>query len=187
MEELIYRLGFLSIGGLGSVILTNYLNNRKSKLEYVMELHKTWWNSDFQKARRNVYEVAKDITFKSSKDYTDETNYFLKCASENKLNTYKTGRQFIKIVFFFADLNACLDQGIVDKKLAYRLFGASQYEHFRPLIKRTREEIEKCYSSNLSPVDISIRWIKETKELDTIFVSEIINEKYNYSKKIHGS
>ena len=148
----------LIAGGVGGAIVQYCLYARRSKREYAIELHREWWSKEFSERRKEIYAIVEDIRSGVPGSAAKE---FLDHADNRKLSAHPAGRAFVQIVFFFADINACLEKGLLDKDLTYRLFGASQYFWFQPLIHAVRESIR--HSSD------DVRWKWETEELEEKF------------------
>ena len=149
-------------GGLGGAIMRYILDVRRAKYEYVIKLHREWWSPEFCQMRSKVYKIVEDFNTRHSGSGT-EANFFLSHIEKGNLLQHPAGRAFSQIMFFFADLNACLEMKLIDAKLTYRLFGKAQYSFFQPLIVAVR----KCRPNETR----DIRWRWETKQLEEKFES----------------
>ena len=145
-------------GGFAGAIVRYILDVRRSKYEYVMKLHREWWSEEFSQMRREVYKIAKD--FKGDTPGTEAKN-FLSHVAEGTHLEHPAGPAFFQIVFFFADINACLEKKLLNASFTYRLFGASQYFWFQRLIGEVRE----CQPNQTD----DIRWRWETEALEKKF------------------
>jgi hypothetical protein len=75
-----------------------------------------------------------------------------------------------RIAFFFADLNAMLDERLVDEKLAFRLFAEAQFDWFGPFLLAIANEIEARETSRASSSTTKIiRWVEEVRALHNRF------------------
>ena len=145
-------------GGLGGAIVRYILDVRRAKYEYVIKLHREWWSPEFSQMRSKVYKIVED--FNAIDSGTEATN-FLSHVQKGNLLQHPAGPAFAQIVFFFADINACLEKNLLDADFTYRLFGRSQYFWFQPLIKAVRD----CRPNETK----AIRWRRETEELEEKF------------------
>ena len=145
-------------GGLGGAVVRYILDVRRAKYEYVMKLHREWWSAEFRQMRSEVYKIVEDL---NAVDSGAEAGIFLKHVKSGRLLEHPTGHAFVQIVVFFADINACLEKKLLDVGFTYRLFGASQYFWFQPLISAVR--------AHLPNKTDDIRWNWETQKLEEKF------------------
>lgn len=130
--------------------VSNYLNQlRLERASNANKFHERWWSNEYSAARQNVDELVKCLENKGKKD--DSIQNFLNCFPEPKIEHLKPEKQkelkiyrrnFVKLVFFFADLNVYIDEKLISIELADRLFGKAQYEWFKDLIFEVREKIK---------------------------------------------
>ena len=146
-------------GGIGGGLVRYILDTRKAKREYAIKLHREWWSAKFSQRRSEVYKIVEDLH--PTGGHGPDAEAFLRHVKDRTVLQHPSGRSFFQIAFFFADINACLDKKLLDADFTYRLFGASQYYWFQPLI----EEVRK----NLPNQTDDIRWKWETKELEKKF------------------
>ena len=145
-------------GGLTAAIVRHRLDVRRSRYEYVIKLHREWWSPEFSQMRSKVYKIVEDLNTIGS---GNEAKNFLSHVQKGKLLQHPAGPAFAQIVFFFADMNACLEKKLLNADFTYRLFGRSQYSWFQPLIIAVR---------NCQPnAPKAIRWRWETEELEEKF------------------
>ncbi len=137
-------------------------------------LHEKWWSESYLESRKRLYKIVKE--FKKGEEMNEICQAFL--------NYYSSSREsqkpdevadFVKIVFFFSDLNVYIDENLITTRLAYRLLGESQYSWFQELIHEVRERI-KISRSDISTKDNYydqenriVRWIPETEALEMKF------------------
>ena len=145
-------------GGIGGAVVRYILEVRRTKYEYVIKLHREWWSPEFSQMRSEVYKIVK--SFNSSNSRT-EADIFLHHVEEGTLLQHPSGHSFVQIAFFFADINACLEKKLIDAGFTYRLFGASQYFWFQPLISAVRKRLPNQTDD--------IRWKWETEKLEEKF------------------
>ena len=136
---------------------------RSEQAHNAARLHEKWWSTDYAEARQTVYNVVEDWKRdgRKSKEFLD---YY---SSPHSHQRPKELRAFAKLVFFFADLNVYIDKGLIDSKLAYRLFGSSQYAWFQDFISEVRKKIEN--RETRADENKCIRWVDETKSLEKEF------------------
>ena len=146
-------------GGLGGAVARYLLDVRRARYEYVIKLHRRWCSAEFRQIRSEVYKIVED--FNSIDSSTKEANTFLSYVENGTLLQHPSGHSFVQIVFFFADINACLEKKLLDAGFTYRLFGASQYFWFQPLISAVREHLPNQTDD--------IRWKWETEKLEEKF------------------
>ena len=147
-------------GGLVGGIARYILDMRRAKYEYVIKLHREWWSPEFSQMRRKVYKIVEDFDPINS---GPEAKNFLNHVQKGNLLQHPAGPAFAQIVFFFADINACLEKNLLNADFTYRLFGRSQYFWFQPLIEAAR---------NCRPNETKvIRWRRETEKLEEKFES----------------
>lgn len=145
-------------GGLGGAVVRYILDVRRAKYEYVIKLHREWWSAEFSQMRSEVYKIVEGY---KSIDSSTEANTFLRHVANGTLLQHPSGHSFVQIAFFFADINACLEKKLLDVGFTYRLFGASQYFWFQPLISVVRERLPNQTDD--------IRWKWETEKLEEKF------------------
>ena len=160
-------------GGFAGAIVRYILDVRRSKYEYVMKLHREWWSEEFSQMRSKVYKIVKDF---KGVDPGTEAKDFLSHVEKGTLLEHPAGHAFVQIVFFFADINACLEKKLLNASFTYRLFGASQYFWFQPLISAVREGLPNQTDD--------IRWVWETKELEEKFERFRKNDKRKKRKQL---
>ena len=134
------------------------LDARRSRYEYVIKLHREWWSPEFSQMRSKVYKIVED--FDPTNPGMEAVN-FLGHVQKGTILQHPAGPAFAQIVFFFADINACLEKKLLNADFAYRLFGESQYFWFQPLIKAVRD----CLPNGTKVR----RWKWETEELEEKF------------------
>ena len=160
LMDLIKLVIVIFSGGLGGAIMRYILDVRRTKYEYVIKLHREWWSPEFSQMRSKVYKIVEDF---NAIDPGTEAKNFLSHVQQGNLLQHPAGPAFAQIVFFFADINACLEKNLLDADLTYDLFGRSQYFWFQPLIKAVRN----CRPNETK----AIRWRGETKKLEEKFES----------------
>ena len=156
-------------GGSAGAIVRYVFDVRKSRYEYAMKLHREWWSKEFSQMRHKVYNIVKDL---DSINPGPDAKVFLDHAKKGTLLKHPEGHAFVQIVFFFSDINACLEKKLINAAFTYRLFGASQYFWFQPLISAVRE----CLPNKTD----DIRWKWETEKLEEKF--ERFRKKYDREK-----
>ena len=144
-------------GGLAGVIVRYLLDTRKSRHEYTMRLHEEWWTPQFVEMRSSVYTLAEN--FKRPTGPGETSKEFLASVEAGTFLSHPVGPAFVRIAFF-ADLNACLDKRLVDRDLAYRLFGEAQFLWFEPLLAAVAKHIGQ------KP---GVRWVWEIESLGRTF------------------
>ena len=157
-------------GGLGGAVVRYTLEVRRAKYEYVIRLHREWWSAEFSEMRSEVYKIVEDF---NSIDSGTEAKIFLSHVEKGTLLQHPSGRAFVQIAFFFADISACLEKKLLDAAFTYRLFGESQYFWFQPLISAVRKRLPNQTDA--------IRWKWETEELEKRF--ERFRKKDNQKKR----
>ena len=142
------------------------LQTRKSQSAEIMRLHELWWSDRYREPRAVVYALVKEF------DANDQRHTPI-------LRSYKCGdNEFIEekrnvalIAFFFADLNAMIDEGLIRVSLAYRLFGAAQFSWFSDFLLAVGNEVELRITNEQITNDQKpeVRWISEVRDLETRF------------------
>jgi hypothetical protein len=144
-------------GGLAGAVVRYVLDARRERIEYTLRLHEEWWKPEFHQMRQAVFELVEDLQSVGGGERSTE---FLRQVEQGALLKHPAGPAFARIVFFFADLNACLDKRVVDRRLAYRMFGESQFFWFEPLIIAVREKVKD---------NQRVRWAWEVNSLSAKF------------------
>lgn len=157
----------------------NFLFNRSTyrarlKLEQAsnaVKLHEKWWSEDYYSARRKIYSLIQDWNKgeESGKESIAFLDYFF--SSEGTKDRPTKAEDFVRIAFFFADLNVYIDEDLISPQLAYRLLGDSQYSWFRDFIEEVRKGVETRHPHDSANSGKIVRWVAETKALEEKFDS----------------
>jgi hypothetical protein len=134
---------------------------RSSRVTQTERLHETWWTAEMMQTRNIVYGLCRDLA-KDKSCLAHLVAYY-----ESPLTTTEPpGRsEFAKLIGFFCNLEICLDSGVVDEKLATRLFAEAHYADYQPLIALVRESILKCASRGGKLP----QWLEMTRDLERRF------------------
>lgn len=137
---------------------------RSEQAHNAARLHEKWWSTDYAEARQTVYTIVEDWRRDGEK-----SRVFLNYYSSPQSYSERPAEleDFAKLVFFFADLNVYIDKGLIDAKLAHRLFGSSQYAWFKDFIGEVRRRIANREKE--AGEHKLIRWVDETKSLERKF------------------
>ena len=160
-------------GGLAGALVRYVLDKRREQIAYTMKLHEQWWSEEFQRMRRAVFELVSD--FSAAGGPGEKSLEFLAQFQHEGRFEHPAGPAFVRIVFFFSDLNACLDKKVVDKRLAYRLFGESQYFWFEPLIDAVRDKVKR---------NPQVRWAWEINSLSSKFTKIKERDERRHAKQL---
>lgn len=145
-------------GGAAGAVIRYLLDTKKQQYENTLKLHETWWNSDFSKYRDEIFEIIKDL--EGPEEARKLSSEFLRCVADGNATSHPAWNSFKRIVVFFADLNVWIEKGLIDRALAYRMFGEAQYYWFKPLIDEVRPHVGQR---------IGVRWMKDVSKLEEKF------------------
>ncbi|MDW1665778.1 hypothetical protein R7F06_22590 [Vibrio sp. Vb2656] len=156
-----------AIGAAGSFLgaLAIYSNQRKqNQSSEVARLHQMWWSEEMHTHRSTAFKCITEWEANDKKitpiikSYRDGTNSY---SMEKK--------SIARVAFFFADLNAMIDQGIINEKLAFRIFGDAQFFWFSHFLSSIANEIELKGRTQRDNSNRVVRWVIEVRELDKRF------------------
>jgi hypothetical protein len=124
-------------------------------------LHEVWWSNEMVETRNEAFAMRKamitdDSAVRALADYY-----------RAPLTTAEPpGRAaFSKLVGFFCNIEICLSAGVLDERLACRLFAESHYADYLPLIERLRSDLLKnCPKDQPLP-----HWMQMTLDLERRF------------------
>ena len=137
-------------------------NQKMSKASEVMRLHELWWGSEYKTYREAVNGYVEDFNDNGQAD----TPLIMSYGSRN--DEYKEEKRMIAfIAFFFADMNVMIDERIISKKLAFRIFGEAQFFWFRDFFLAVATRIDELHRS--SPEDKVVRWTGDVRALNEKF------------------
>ena len=134
---------------------------RSSRVTQTERLHEVWWTREMIETRDEVYAMCRAFALDpTSADPLIE--YY-----QHPLSTPEPpGRAaFSKLVGFFCNLEICLASGVLDNRLATRLFAEAHYADYQPLIHRLREAI----AHNSTPERPLPQWLDMTLDLERRF------------------
>jgi hypothetical protein len=130
----------------------------------IARLHQMWWGDEFRETRNTVFGFV-DEWEKNRKSVTPVIRSY-----QQQSAVFEPERRTIgRVAFFFADLNAMIDAGVVDEKFAYRIFGEAQFSWFSEFLLAVANEIEVRRASESPDSRRAVRWVKEVRELDRRF------------------
>ncbi len=113
---------------------------RSSRVTQTQRLHESWWTTEMMQTRDIVYGLCRDLA-KDPSRHARLVAYYESPLTEPE----PPGRaEFGKLIGFFCNLEICLQSGVIDEKLATRLFAEAHYSDYQPLIESVREAILKC-------------------------------------------
>ena len=138
---------------------TFFQQRRTSGRAQAARLHELWWSDDMMAVRDKVFALCRDHA------RGGPTAAALVAYYEHPLEQAEPpGRAaFAKLVGFFDNLEACIDGGLVDERLAWRLFCDAHYHDYQPLIAAVREAICSHRGRELPP------WLAMTMDLEARF------------------
>ena len=154
-------------GALGSFLAALFIywsQKRQNQSTEVARLHQMWWSNEIKGHR--------ELAFKCVQEWNDNGKTVTPLIKSYRDNTtdYAEEKNSIAIVaFFFADLNAMLDEGLVNEKLAFRIFGDAQFFWFSSFLLSIGNELEIKGSTTRDNENRVVRWVTEIRELDKRF------------------
>lgn len=141
---------------------TFFQQRRMAGRAQATRLHELWWSDDMMAVRDKVYALCRDHA------HGGPAAAALVAYYEHPLEAPEPpGRAaFAKLVGFFDNLEACIASGLVDERLAWRLFCEAHYLDYQPLIATVREAICSHRGRELPP------WLEMTRELERRFARQ---------------
>ncbi|MEM9291309.1 MAG: hypothetical protein AAGD01_06495 [Acidobacteriota bacterium] len=136
---------------------------RLESVSEVIRLHERWWSPEIKELRERVikyvrgWETEEDHSLMILASYTDSNPRF-------ESQRYEIG----VLAYFFADLNAAIEEGVANERFAYRLFGKAQFFWFAPFLKVAAQHIE-ARPSTAGHRGQSVRWVSEVRALERRF------------------
>ena len=138
------------------------LKRRNSQTAEVGRLHELWWGEQFNDARGDVYAFVKEWE-DNNRTITPIIESYRK-----QLPALESERRTVgRIAFFFADLNAMIDEGLVSERFAYRIFGEAQFFWFSAFLLAIANEIE--IRQRADATGKTVRWVEEVRALERRF------------------
>ncbi len=134
---------------------------RSSRVTHTERLHEAWWTAEMMQIRNVVYGLCRELA-RDPACVADLVAYY-----ESPLSTPEPpGRpEFAKLIGFFCNLEICLESGVIDEKLACRLFAEAHYADYQPLIALLRVSILQCASRHGKLP----QWLEMTRDLERRF------------------
>ncbi len=141
-----------------------FAQRRNSQTAEVGRLHELWWSEQFKDARRDVYAFVEEWEGNGRSITPIIESY------REQLPALESERRTIgRIAFFFADLNAMIDEGLVSERFAYRIFGEAQFFWFSGFLLAIANEIEIRQRANADATGKTVRWVEEVRALERRF------------------
>ncbi len=138
---------------------TFFQQRRMSGRAQATRLHEVWWSDDMVAVRDRVYSLCRDQAH-GGPAAAALVSYYVRPLEEPE----PPGRAaFAKLVGFFDNLEACISSGLVDERLAWRLFCEAHYLDYQPLVAAVRDAICSHRGCKLPP------WLEMTRELEARF------------------
>lgn len=142
-------------------IWTFIRTTRQARHAQAARLHESWWTDDMMKVRDQVYALCRDQAQNGS-----AAALLIGYYGASLQSAEPPGRAaFSKLIGFFSNLEVCIAAGLVDEKLAMRLFGEAHYADYQPLIAAVRLAIaERPERNHVLP-----QWLQVTVDLERRF------------------
>lgn len=156
-----------AIGAAGSFLgaLAIYSNQKQqNQSSEVARLHQMWWSEEM-----NAHRVAafKCVTEWEAND--KKVTPVIKSYRESSDNYSSEKKSIARVAFFFADLNAMIDEKLINEKLAFRIFGDAQFFWFSHFLLSIANEIELKGRTQRDASNRVVRWVNEVRNLDVRF------------------
>jgi len=142
-------------------IILFFLQRRREKTNAILSLHQLWWGERYDNARSMTFEFVEEF-----RKCDFKTTDLIKSYKLDDGKYRKEKRQVGLIAFFFADVNALIDLGLVSERAALRFFGPGQFAWFSKFLLAIANEIE---ANRKLDDGQEIRWICEVRALDRRF------------------
>ena len=154
-------------GALGSFLAALFVfrsqKNRDQAAE-VSRLHQMWWGEEMHEPRITTFRHVQEWE-ENGRNVTPIVKSYRESTSEFESEKLSIAR----VAFFFADLNAMIDEKLVNEKLAFRVFGDAQFFWFSHFLLAIANEHEIKGNTKKDDSNRVIRWVVEVRSLDERF------------------
>lgn len=135
-------------------------SRRSEQVAEVLRFHERWWGPDFLPLRESVFEYMHKWEVQGS-EMPLIASYKSRSGCEDER------RNVGRLAYFFADLEAVIDEGLASERFAYRLFGESQFFWFSPFLLAVAEAALEGARDDFD--EQRWRWIPGVKALNCRF------------------
>lgn len=137
---------------------------RSSRVTHTERLHEAFWTIGMMHTRDVVYGLCRKLA-QDPACVADLVAYY-----ESPLTTPEPpGRpEFAKLIGFFCNLEICLESGVIDEKLTFRLFAEAHYADYQPLIALLRVSLLQCTRRKGKLP----QWLEMTRDLERRFARQ---------------
>jgi hypothetical protein len=163
-----------SVASVAVTVFVYRAQTRASRAAGAMTLHHAWWSGELEQARSTVWPLVEEWDAGGGRPTAVICSYLAPSGSEAAVYA-RERRAIARIAFFFADLNAMLDVGLVEPRFAYRLFGRAQFEWWAEFLLAIAD-VRDASSSSI-PSARQVRWMQDVRALNDRFLKMRADER----------
>ena len=153
--------GIGALGAFFAAFVLFWMQKRRDQAYQVVRLHDLWWSEKYRDARALTFKYVAEFEAAGG-----TITPIIKSYREGSGDLNEDKKQIALICFFFADLNALIDERIISERVSFRFFGSAHYFWFSSFLLAVANEIELHRQKEIFD---KIRWIPEVRELDARF------------------
>lgn len=164
VELIAFASMLIALASLIGTVVMYAVQRRSSRIAEITRLHELWWGTELDGARKKIFPFIEEWNGGGG-TITPIIRSYRGRSSEFEVERRMIGR----IAFFFADLNAMIDAGLVHEGFAYRVFGEAQFFWFSPFLLAVANEVEPAHRAGSTSTGSVVRWIPEVRGLEQRF------------------
>lgn len=158
---------FSASGAFGSFLAALFIfwsQKTQNQSTEVARLHQMWWSDELKGHREVAFNCVQEWN-----DNGKNSTPLIKSFRDRSADFVEEKRSIARVAFFFADLNAMIDEGLVNRRLAFRIFGDAQFFWFSNFLLCIGNELEVKGITKQDSEKRVVRWVTEVRELDKRF------------------